>query len=265
LGGGKLKISKAFGIYNASIISNFATTCSLLSHRFTDSPNVFKKETWREDKRKELRQVVYDRFHSFAKSFEWNLIIDEISELRKSLTKKNSLIDLNPFVEKETAVQIIPTIHGTSDKKAWKICSTGFAALQSLDSGYYGKGIYFTTCALYALPYYSGFEKPTILISWVIPGNIYPVVESHKDDSCSLLGHALRAGYNSHYVCVDKKGNVIRTADDESYDELVIEQESQICPAFVLHLAKDSVEENAREWARVLPSQENVLTTLENK
>jgi hypothetical protein len=35
-----------------------------------------------------------------------------------------------------------------------KICGTGFANLSSLDDGFYGKGIYFTTYALYALPYF---------------------------------------------------------------------------------------------------------------
>jgi len=251
---GNLKIAKAFAIYNSSIISNFATTCNLLRVRFTNSPTIFKKETWRHDKRSELRQVIFDRFHSFAKRFEWNLMMEERAELR-SLSKKSSLIELqNPFMEKETPIQIVPTIHGTSNIKAWKICSTGFAALQSLDSGYYGKGIYFTTCALYALPYFSNFEKPTVIISWVIPGNVYPVVESHKDEACSLLGHALRAGYNSHYVCVTKKGNVIQSADEEAYDELVIEQESQICPAYVIYLEKESVTNISSEWARVLPS-----------
>jgi hypothetical protein len=56
-------------------------------------------------------------------------------------------------------------------------------------------GIYFTTYALYAYPYFSTKEDPgkssqgknhitklaiAIIISWIIPGNVYPVIENPK-------------------------------------------------------------------------------------
>jgi hypothetical protein len=50
---------------------------------------------------------------------------------------------------------ILPVIHGTALATAWKICATGFANLSCLDDGFFGKGIYFTTYALYALPYFA--------------------------------------------------------------------------------------------------------------
>jgi len=35
---------------------------------------------------------------------------------------------------------IIAVVHGTDEDIAWKIISAGFAALSSLDDGFYGKG-----------------------------------------------------------------------------------------------------------------------------
>jgi hypothetical protein len=40
-------------------------------------------------------------------------------------------------------------VHGTGLEVGQSICGTGFVALSSLDAGYYGKGIYFTTNSLY--------------------------------------------------------------------------------------------------------------------
>jgi len=77
-------------------------------------------------------------------------------------------------------------------------------SLSNLDAGYYGKGIYFTTFIFYASPYFAQQESPAVLISFVVMGNTYPVVEHHKSKN-SLLGAPLQSGYNSHYVVVKKK------------------------------------------------------------
>lgn len=168
---------------------------------------------------------------------------------------------------------------------AEKICENGFAALSSLDAGYYGKGIYFTSSVLYTLPYMasramyvpappcihpprprfnSGFgftlshpphthishnldslpdfdslqiraphlpflrpvspdlliSSPSIIFSWVIPGHIFPVTEHHKGPK-SLLGSAIKNGFNSHYVLTTSDGSVISDRTDQFYDELV--------------------------------------------
>jgi hypothetical protein len=46
--------------------------------------------------------------------------------------------------------------------------------------GYYGKGIYLTSYAVYALPYCLKAKEPALLISLVFPGNIFPVIERHN-------------------------------------------------------------------------------------
>lgn len=52
---------------------------------------------------------------------------------------------------------------------------------------------------------------------------------------------ALKSGYNSHYVIVNPSGTVPPTAEIQNptgplYDEVVIPQESQIVPVYVIRL-----------------------------
>jgi len=55
----------------------------------------------------------------------------------------------------KTEVPIIPAAHGTDLVVAKQICSSGFAALSSLDAGFYGKGIYFSSSCMYTTPYFA--------------------------------------------------------------------------------------------------------------
>eukprot|EP01126_Amoeba_proteus_P000332 TRINITY_DN10100_c0_g5_i2.p1 TRINITY_DN10100_c0_g5~~TRINITY_DN10100_c0_g5_i2.p1 ORF type:complete len:109 (-),score=24.82 TRINITY_DN10100_c0_g5_i2:252-578(-) len=60
---------------------------------------------------------------------------------------------------------------------------------------------------IYTLPYFGKRQDPAIIISFTIPGNIYPVIEKHTDSN-SLMGKVINPGYNSHYVLVLPNGNV---------------------------------------------------------
>lgn len=136
-------------------------------------------------------------------------------------------------------VALFPAVHGTTVDLAWKIAGTGFASLSSLDAGYYGKGIYFTSYTNYTIPYIRNTPDPAIIVSLIIPGNAYPIIENPKSPE-GFLGKPLRTGYHSHYVCTDKNG--FPTNLDEHYDEFVIEQEDQILPLFILEIDKTSIE-----------------------
>jgi len=149
------------------------------------------------------------------------------------------------------------TAHGTGVNIARKISETGFVSLASLDDGYFGQGIYFSSSIPYSLPYAQSKEDPAIILSYVIPGNIYPVLEDHKGKN-SLMGLAIKAreGYNSHYVITKQDGNVFQEIGERPvYDELVIDQESQVTPAFVLQLSTDSqkLKEFYQKFQRELP------------
>jgi len=141
-------------------------------------------------------------------------------------------------------------VHGTDEDIAWKIASSGFAALSSLDNGWFGRGIYFTSSALYALPYYSSKPKPCVIISFLIPGNPFPVTE-HRSNKDSLEGQAISPGYQSNYVHTTKSGEPCdKKYENDFYDEIVIEQESQVVPAFLVSLTPASIKNVAERFTR---------------
>jgi len=162
-------------------------------------------------------------------------------------------------------VPIIPAVHGTGEQKAWNICSTGFAALSSNDKGWYGKGIYFTSSCLYASPYYAMQKGAALLICFVIPGNIKPVTE-HPEGKHSYIGCMIDTGYQSHYVLTDKKGypadlNILHSQlninqlNNNVYDEIVIANESQAVPVFLVIVSMDFAQKVLQVFQRITPEQ----------
>jgi len=69
---------------------------------------------------------------------------------------------------------IIPMLQGTTKEVVWKICSSGFTTVATLDDGYYGKGIYFSSCVDYAHSY---TKDNYFMLALVIPGNVCPVTQ----------------------------------------------------------------------------------------
>jgi len=89
----------------------------------------------------------------------------------------------------------------------------------------FGKGIYFTTNAL------SPNITEDIIISFVYPGEIYPVVAT---DVSSLCGTHLKNGYNSHYVLTKKDGTVPTKQIEETFDQIVIGNSILTVPVFLI-------------------------------
>jgi len=86
-------------------------------------------------------------------------------------------------------------------------------------------------------------KNPALILSLIIPGNVYPVVE-HPRGNESIAGGAIKPGYNSHYVVTDSAGIVISTVlDTNKYDELVVDQECQVLPVFVLSVDVEQINE----------------------
>jgi len=228
MNGEDLPIEKIFGIYNPTLVANFSSHKIILEEKLSDEPNMWK-QIWRKNDPNGLRAWVYEKYTQIVNMYNWN---------------------------KDQKVPVIMTAHGTGVKIANKISLTGFASLASLDAGYFGQGIYFTTSIPYALPYARLQEDPAIIISYVIPGNIYPVVEHHKEEN-SLLGSPIKApGYNSHYVITARDGSVAQTIGEiPVFDEIVIDQEAQVTPAFILQLSTDSskLQRFYKEFDRQLP------------
>jgi len=220
----RLKFNEVFAIYNPSLISNFINCKNIFTTRIVANPEIFNKQEWRIHKQanQEFVSQKFDRRITQAKcNFEAEV------------------------------VPILPVVHGTDFSIAMAICSTGFAALSSLDAGWYGVGVYFTTYCMYSLPYFGSRKDPAIILSWVIAGNIYPVIESHTSDS-SLLGAVIKPGCNSHYVMLTAMGVVPDVVDEKNidgyFDEIVIQQEAQITPAYVIRLDVNSIQKLLDAW-----------------
>jgi len=139
---------------------------------------------------------------------------------------------------------VIPMLQGTTEPAAWSICENGFGTTGTTDAGYYGSGIYFTSKFDYANMY--AREKDGVkwfLVSLVIPGHTFPVVEDPylPDGSVNeggYLGKAGRHGYHSHLTMVDgSQANALPLKGETSIstvaDELVIFSGNQALPLFV--------------------------------
>jgi len=233
LGGDDLKVNKIEAVYNELLTGNFVNMKSFFEQRLTKAPTLFANDTTGGDNQ---RQWVLDKYNQFALQFRWNRTPD--GALKK--------------------VAIIPAIHGTDMATARAIAETGFAAVSLLDAGYFGKGIYFTTFANYTIPYFSTRREPTIIFSWIVCGSIYPVIEAHSGPN-SLKGTAIQGRTNSHFVVTNRHGECIqdtRTDERECFNEIVVGQESQIVPAFLLAVSQDNIGLLLRKWKRNIPDDE---------
>ena len=131
-----------------------------------------------------------------------------------------------------TGANVLLAFHGCSTAAADAICANGFASLHTLDSGYFGKGVYMTTHAEYAAEYASGehSDPPTtpqpgeefvVLAAWVCPGLVYPITRGHDGIDCDYepgnafskfcdppvpgqrpQPRALKNQFDSHYACI---------------------------------------------------------------
>jgi len=155
-------------------------------------------------------------------------------------------------------IPIIPVVHGTDSRSAAKIAKTGLMATCTTDNGHFGKGIYFTSSAKYALPYYAQREYPALLICYILPGNTYPVSENHFE----LRGLPMKSFYNSSYVLTNRNGSCCNEIkENDFYDEIVIEQENQIAPVYILEFGLKELKEQWDEFKKSIPEEDFYIRT----
>ena len=188
-------IKRVLRVHNTVLLDNFVGAYVVQKNRM--DKELFHKRHWTT---KEDKLAVYDKFSLLVDSQEWN----------------------DPQYP-----TVVAMYHGTSYAVGVEICKTGFATLSLLDSGWYGSGIYFTSFYKYCIPYICSRKDPVILISYILPGNVYPVTET------TLAGKPLMSGYQSHYVKTNIAGKIDK---DGEYDELVVSQECQILPMYLVEL-----------------------------
>jgi len=218
-------ITKISSVFNPSLSRTFLTQREILARRMMEDPSLFRRTDWQKADRGEMRKTTMARYEELSSA--WN--------------------------EADAPTPVMAAVHGTAGVVAWKIVSNGFSVLSSLDAGYYGSGIYFTSSMRYALPYYGTKKQPSVLISLVSPGNPFPVVEK-KEEARSFMGQPLRSGYQSHFVLTKKDGAPAteKTQPTDRYDELVIGQESQVMPIFVVEIDQSKLAALLRDFQRTI-------------
>ena len=178
------------------------------------------------------------------------------------LIKENVLATLQTCFLARMGLQnenLLLVFHGASIETVDDICESGFMQLNYEDNGFFGQGLYTTTYPEHACMYATGeMGRPNtpnaegefvVLACLASPGRTYPITRrtdyAQPDDPnsssiyCSPRGQpavALKNQFQSHYVCLD--GNY-QSADDVSnpgtYDELVLQNSSQLLPAYRLY------------------------------
>jgi len=216
LGGSKDRITKVYAIQNDALESAFLFYYMSLQEKFRSSPNLFKKNDWKRDVIP-LREWTYTKFTNLCNKFD-----------------------------ADASVPVIPVLHGTGKDTAWKIVQTGFTTVATVDDGFYGRGIYFTSSFDYST-FYSrnankGTKKVFIIVALLLPGNPYPVIESPiSPKSLKGKGPIDPSGYQSHYVCVNPFGvNPVgfpcAEKLDKCFDELVVFQDYQALPRYIIEM-----------------------------
>jgi hypothetical protein len=162
-----------------------------------------------------------------------------------------------------TGVRVVTAFHafGGGMAVAHSILQGGMAALSSLDAGFYGQGLYFTTDLPYALSHYGTKEDGTklVLVAALVLGQPYPVIEPPHDTSGSgyylpgLLGQPVVPPHDCHVSFVDGRHDAPMPAwhepegmagswsgaeaEGKLYSEIVVQDASQVLPLAILRVA----------------------------
>lgn len=171
-----IKIKKGIAIQNVTLFraaEDFRNNCAT---KHKASPNEFKRDDWKVLPDLRNRLEITERFNNLCSRFNWLSL---------------------------QSLPVIAMFHGTIEPTAKKICESGFGTVATLDDGWYGKGIYFTSSLDYALFYAqkakeSFYSKPenrrlkkpsydVIIMSLVTLGNTFPVTENPNSNTWKYL------------------------------------------------------------------------------
>jgi len=128
---------------------------------------------------------------------------EEFLDSKQNPTQLAYLQELNSSenLVKGSKANGIAAWHGCKSSKLESICSYGLFDLNTLNEGWYGKGIYLTQLPNYGQYYVENKAKNegefTLLLCWALLGKPYAVIEMCKGAPC-------HPGYTSHFVLVNE-------------------------------------------------------------
>ena len=82
-----------------------------------------------------------------------------------------------------------------------------------------------------------------VVIALVNPGNFYPTTESPKDTERGFMGKKCKGGYQSHYTVVGDGKYPSSIVTDTAHDELVVFQDAQALPKYIVRLGAEKLRE----------------------
>jgi|GEM_PF-3246643 len=138
------------------------------------------------------------------------------------------------------AVKLLPLWHGTRPEILNSIFESGYANLAITDGGFFGKGIYSTHEAEYAVRVYS--KGGALLLNWVAMYSAYPVIDG---DMPILAGKGNYSNYDAHFVPVrpqnpDDPYEIVylpcASRQPPTYTEVVVFDPGQCLPRYIVEL-----------------------------
>ncbi|CAF3381042.1 unnamed protein product [Rotaria sp. Silwood1] len=183
----------------------------------------------------------------YQQAFQPNLNNENSRGQRKNVLKRLEV--LCQLVKHNRDLPIARMWHGCRKNDLRHILSDGFAALSSLDDGYFGKGIYFSSSTKYVTRYCGG-KGGCLIMCYILISNPFPIVTADAPPSVPperfrFFGKGNHKNYQCHYIPVsptddgdewDFRPPSSGIIDDAIYDELVVFQEAYILPQIVVHL-----------------------------
>ena len=162
-------------------------------------------------------------------------------------------------------LRVIPAYHCCADESTvMAICERGFAALSPRDSGFFGRGMYFTLDLEYAVDHYCKDGSAVVMCCDVVVGNVYPVIEDPADTVQGLLGTPADWRYDASFAAVGWDASAKRMTGGELFEspqpcrpqlareagrdlrsELVLFDMASILPRFVLHMRRKEEDDYA--------------------
>lgn len=187
-------------------------------------------------------------------------------------------------------MRVVPMFHGTKQAIVASILSTNLANLATVDEGYFGKAIYFTSYAEYAERVYG--KDRTLLFSWIAYFSAYPVHYSDDESmwnclssnasnvqmllakaNAKLYGKSNYGNHDAHYALVKRRSAnpadpvyfPVKDGEQEHYDELAVFQPQQILPRYVVKLGPKPLNIKQPGKAKVLLDLKMALKEYQDK
>jgi len=215
-------VEKITAILNPTLVEPFVTQLAVFRIRKSENASLFFKQDWKRNDTEKIRQKIFDVYEKYKDSFAWN--------------------------DTEN-IPLIPVITVGTWEEIQLIIKFGFDIGASANFGKIGHGIYVIISPT-TKKETEGNDLSTknnvILVSYAIPGNVYPISSEDLHKEKPLQGNPIKNGYNSHLALVHPTTCDIvdgNSNDNEGHGidhqkivgQLAIEQPAQLVPALIVH------------------------------